>query len=541
MKTSATEDQYPNPDYLNEQLPSANKAPVLLTGGFPYETNLEMASRLPPRPVVDRLIARLLGVTEPGWVIFHVPTFLKTYDTFWNNQSRVSYTFLGLLFSMCAYAALDFERSNDLDEVPGNLGPPRQVFETFKHHSAHCIALGNYTMPGKWKVEALLLYFGCEYFQRNDSPLGCSILLSTVVRLAMHMGMHRDPKHYPDMSPFEGEMRRRLWLVVTETDRLVSFQFGLPSNVHVGISDTELPRNLHDADFDEDTKELPPSRPETERTITLPNIVKARLMRVFGDITSALNGRDGFAYSTLARLDKQLEEAHKAFPTVLRHRSFSQSLADPVELITHRLRLELAYHKCRIILHRQFLARGRMDKRFEYSRKTCLDAATQVLKHQWDIHCETQQGGRLVKDRGMITSLSIYDFLLADMILCLELSFINARQKQPQASSQAMKAFESDTSMDIMPKEQLMEILQTSRSIWQSMRKDSAEANKGFKILTKMLSESTGTEFESSPESTGAYSQGNLDADMSTYPLLFDFGADTGRYPAAWFSPVNMN
>lgn len=462
-----------------------------------------------------------------------MPSFLREYDAFWRNKSQGSHSWIGLLFCMAAYAALDCERSRDWDEVPGNLGPPRQVFETFKRYAAHCLCLGDYSTPGKWKVEALVLYFGCEYFQKTDSPLGCSIILSIMVRLAMHMGMHRDPKHYPDMTPFEGEMRRRAWMLLTEIDRLVSYQFGLPSNVHAGIADTELPRNLHDTDFDVDSTELPPSRPETERTICLHNIVKARLLRVFGDITSALNSRDGLTYGTFARLDKQLEETHKATPSILQHRSFSSSLADPVDLIMQRYWLEFSYQKSRLILHRQFLARGRMDKRFEYSRRTCLDAATQILKHQFDIHCETQPGGRLAKDRGLITSLSIHDFLLADMILCLELSFANARKKDPNANPHAVEHFASDTSKDIMSREQIMEILQTSRSIWQSMRKDSAEANKGFKILTRMLNESTGTAFESSPESTGAFARANLDEALSAYPPPpFQFSASTGKCPS---------
>ncbi|KAK4209103.1 hypothetical protein QBC37DRAFT_59085 [Rhypophila decipiens] len=522
-----THEQSDDLDYT-EQPPPAQKNISLLAGGFPYATVSELAALLPPRPVLDRLISRLFQIPEPGWVVYHVPSFLREYDAFWRDKSQATYSWIGLLFCMASYAALDCERSKDWDEVPGNLGPPRQVFETFKRYAAHCLCLGDYSAPGKWKVEALVLYFGCEYFQKNDSPLGCSIILSIMVRLAMHMGMHRDPKHYPDMTPFEGEMRRRAWMLLTEIDRLVSYQFGLPSNVHPGIADTELPRNLHDTDFDVDSKELPPSRPETERTICLHTIVKARLLRVFGDITSALNARDGLTYATFASLDKRLEEAHQTTPSILQHRSFSQSLADPVDLIMQRYWLDFTYQKSRLILHRQFLARGRMDKRFEYSRRTCLDAATQILKHQYDIHCETQPGGRLAKDRGLITSLSIHDFLLADMILCLELSFVNARKRNPQSRPEVMKHFAQDTSKDIMSQEQIMEILQTSRSIWQSMRKDSAEANKGFKILTRMLNESTGTAFESSPESTGAAPQLNMEESMAAYPPFFHFGADTG-------------
>ncbi|KAK3314193.1 fungal-specific transcription factor domain-containing protein [Apodospora peruviana] len=522
LKASVSEDTPEDGDYIVKQHPG--QGPVLLMGGFPYATVLEMFAHLPPRMICDRLVARFFEIKEPGWMIFHIPSFLRAYDKFWADPASQSYTCVALLYIMMAHGALHCRGANE--DVPGNLGPPLEVFETFKFRGAHCLALDDYTKPGKYKVETLILYFGCEYLQQNYTVLGTSVLFSMIVRLALHMGMHRDPKHYADMSAFEGEMRRRLWALLVELDSLVSFQFGLPSNIHSPLVDTEPPRNLHDADFEETTTSLPPSRPETERTVTTYTIVKSRLLSAFGAITSAISSPERFTFREFMRLDKNLEEAHKSFPDSLRHRSFSQSFVDPVDLIMQRYWLELLYQKSRTVLHREYMGAGRMDTRFAYSRKTCLEAATRTLQHQYDIHCELQPGGRLSKDRGLVSSLSIHDFLLADMILCLELSFLNAKANSPDASAQAVKAFATDTSTDIISREQIMSILQTSKSVWQAMRKDNAEANKGFKILSKMLTMSTGAVFESSPDS--AASSSDFNKNESNYPPPFHFGADTG-------------
>lgn len=82
----------------------------------------------------------------------------------------------------------------------------------------------------------------------------------------MKMGLHRDPDKLPRITPYEGEMRRRMWNFVVQIDLMVSFHLGLPCMIHGIESDTALPRNLLDLDFDENTTELPPSRPNDDYT-----------------------------------------------------------------------------------------------------------------------------------------------------------------------------------------------------------------------------------------------------------------------------------
>ena len=102
----------------------------------------------------------------------------------------------------------------------------------------------------------------------------------------------QDPKHFPEMSPFKSEMRRRVWLFLAQADPLISFQFGIPRNIDPSSYDTELPRNLYDEDFDEDCVELPPSRPENDRTIVLYSIAKSRVVQAFGDIVAIVTSQD---------------------------------------------------------------------------------------------------------------------------------------------------------------------------------------------------------------------------------------------------------
>jgi hypothetical protein len=103
-------------------------------------------------------------------VMFHVPAFLKQYERFWDSPAQASYTWLGLLFMMISHAALFCLRGDE--EIPGKLGTPEHVFNIYRARGAQCLALDDYTKPGKFKVEALVLYFGLEYLRPADAVLG---------------------------------------------------------------------------------------------------------------------------------------------------------------------------------------------------------------------------------------------------------------------------------------------------------------------------------------------------------------------------------
>ncbi|KAJ3939039.1 uncharacterized protein N0V96_011154 [Colletotrichum fioriniae] len=379
-----------------------------------------------------------------------------------------------------------------------------RLIERFFEGKEPAWSLDNYTTPGKYKVETMMLYFGSEYLRLADAQQSTAILMSIIVRLAMHSGMHRDPSHFKGMSVFEGEMRKRLWTIVTEIDVLIAFQFGLPSNVQSQYFDTGLPRNLHDRDFDEATVKLPPERPmtEVERTPVMYTIVKSRLVVVFSDIVSRMASRSSPDYGEVLRLDERLERAHEEIPPVLRDRSFTLSVEDTVDLIMQRLWIELMYLKARIVLHRRYFTLGRKDIRFAHSRFACINAATKILEIQFNVNEEYKPGGRLSRDRWFVSSLSTHDFLLADMMLCLELSHL----LRPEGRN---------TIGIHIDKEPLLSILQASRDIWKSNRKDSSEAVRAFKILSRMLSLSTGDHYESTPETVS--SDGVHDPVIPTY------------------------
>ena len=82
----------------------------------------------------------------------------------------------------------------------------------------------------------------------------------------MQQGYHRDPSHNPNITPFDGELRRRLWAAVNQMEVLFSVMVGVPKSFIYAHCDTKPPSNLYEDELYEEMKELPPSRPLEEAT-----------------------------------------------------------------------------------------------------------------------------------------------------------------------------------------------------------------------------------------------------------------------------------
>ncbi|GIJ89772.1 hypothetical protein Asppvi_008717 [Aspergillus pseudoviridinutans] len=446
-----------------------SSSPALLLGLNKPASKEEILADIPPRPVADRLVSQLLHCKEPLLVVLHFPTFQK---------EGVSLEWLGVLYAIFTLAISVLDTIEE--PVPQSLGDHLIATTRFRKRTVQCLVQANYITPGRYKVEALFLYTMGEFFTSCDAQAGVSFMLGLTIRLAMRMGYHRDPRNFPKMSAYEGEMRRRLWTVLSQLDTLISFQVGLPRTIQAWQHDVELPRNLFDEDYDENTKELPPSRPETERTPLCYTRAKGRIMSVFGRISDLAYSREPVTYEQTLEIDRHLEEAHDQIPPILRIRPMEQSITDQSELILKRLTLEVLYQKCRCVLHRRYLAEFHDNMRYTYSRWVCMTAAKQILRHQADLHQEIQPGGQLYRERQFPNSIQNTDYLLAAMIICLELS--PGHPTEPGTNSQC-----NDVTVIIKGREDLLSALESTHQIFKDMRRRSADAQKAYAAMSIML------------------------------------------------------
>ena len=338
----------------------------------------------------------------------------------------------------------------------------------YREKIVQSLVLGEYTKSGPYVLETMIHYVYIEFAIHADADKDIWLLLALMVNLAMRMGYHRDPSHFPGISPLKCEMGRRIWATVLQGDILISSQMGMPRMISDWKCDTAEPRNLNDTDLDQDTSELPPPRPETEITTTLGNIARRRMLTAIGTISDlAANVKSG-NYQEVMRVDASLHEAAASIPQPYKMKSMTASITDSPQVIMSRLFISHLYYKGQIMLHRRFVLRestSAEEDSFSYSRKACLDASLGMLHIQHILDEETCPGGQLHMMRWRVSSIIKHQFLTATMILC---SLLHRGQS-------------------LHRKEEIMTTLRSTREIWMRSSSISREAKKAAETVSFVL------------------------------------------------------
>src|SRR5450432_368393 len=147
-----------------------------------------------------------------------------------------------MLFS-ALHIASQVNQASGQEIVDPSDGPARPAYLII---AGRALVTGRYHKARPYSVEAVLLYGVCKYVRKEDPDADAWMIMGISARLALRMGYHRDPRHLTNISPFEGEMRRRTFAIVEAFDSLISFQAGLPAIIHEEECDTEPPSNLFD-------------------------------------------------------------------------------------------------------------------------------------------------------------------------------------------------------------------------------------------------------------------------------------------------------
>ncbi|RVD87292.1 uncharacterized protein DFL_001534 [Arthrobotrys flagrans] len=459
---------------VSEDSPGTDDADLILGNGSGHLTIDDAVRALPPRHVADRLLQIYYSVKFSNALFIHTTKFRREYEAFWENPSSTTLVWISILFSILCMGSMIAARGNKLIALEA------YDIEATKlcSKARQCLVAGHHTKCQPYVIEALVIYTYCKYQLNVESDSTLWALAGYVTRLAQRLGYHRDPKHLGKFTPFEAEMRRRTWFWVSTFDLIFSFQYGMPGIIHDEQCDTEPPGNYGDEDFDEDTVVMPPPRPPTEFTNMLYYCHKIKMTSVFRRVIGQALVLRQPDYDQILKLDKELDEVHNGIPAILKlNKSIRESsFADASYMILHRIVLELTYHKCLCVLHRMYLTFEKENPKYEYSRRRVRESALRILDLQSDAYDESQPGGRLWDERWMVSSLTVHDFLLASMIMCLDLS----EKKDP----------------DVSRCSRCLPALQKSYRIWSEKKHMSRDALHASNILAAMLAKAAGSTAE---------------------------------------------
>ncbi|KAG9256123.1 fungal-specific transcription factor domain-containing protein [Emericellopsis atlantica] len=207
-----------------------------------YTLNVDPLVKILHRPSINREIQQLLSMPNPytpppamNALLFCI--YFAAISTITPEQCRAQLgeeqNILALRYRLCAeraLAAADYLNSNDL--------------ATLQAATLYVTMLRSYsTSRASW------------------------VLTGMIVRLAQAMNLHRDGegKHF---SPFEGEMRRRLWYFITVLDVRGAEDRGSDAILTPTSYNTIRPTNIDDEAFGPDTTEpLVPKTTPTENVV----------------------------------------------------------------------------------------------------------------------------------------------------------------------------------------------------------------------------------------------------------------------------------
>ncbi|KAI4867632.1 fungal-specific transcription factor domain-containing protein [Hypoxylon rubiginosum] len=234
-----------------------------------FFTNVDMILKILHRPTVEATLRALADAPTP------------------ELRPQLSPELEALVFSI--YHAAVASLSDDACLV--NLQRRREdLTRSFAAAVEHLLVRADYLGSARLEtLQALTLYVACVRSTRGSRASWA--LLSLPVRLAQALHLHREAGS-AGRSPYETELRRRLWWQLIVLDIRASEDRGTTTIVARDSYDTHLPLNLNDADFGPDTPgPLVERQGPTDVTFSL---CTARSSGIFLYVEHAHQGAAGF-------------------------------------------------------------------------------------------------------------------------------------------------------------------------------------------------------------------------------------------------------
>ncbi|KAI1088431.1 putative C6 transcription factor [Rostrohypoxylon terebratum] len=229
----------------------------------PGNKSVNLAELHPPPHVLPKLREIYLDRADPLIKILHFPTFWSALTDGLRSPRDISQSLEALIFAFY----LTTVNALKADECQNLFGTSLSVTYA-RYRSAARQALVNagfLSTSSPMTLRAYMMFIMCL---RNSYRCDTLFILTGVaMRLARKMGLHRDGTSL-GLSPFETEMRRRLWCQIIHMDFRTADLMGARPSLDLLCGDAKPPLNVEDDDLYPDMEE-PPLEREGITSITL--------------------------------------------------------------------------------------------------------------------------------------------------------------------------------------------------------------------------------------------------------------------------------
>ncbi|KAI0971062.1 hypothetical protein F4678DRAFT_91371 [Xylaria arbuscula] len=190
---------------------------------------------------------------DPFIKILHVPTIGKIIKEAKGKFSLMRRGMEALMFAI-SFAAVTSLHDNDVEE---NFGEDRQTLLTrLRLGTEQALSqAGVINTTDISTVQAFIIYL--EIVRQHDGQRATWTLTGLLMRIGVGIGLHRDGSHFPNVPPFEAEIRRRVWYHICLLDSRVGDCQVSIVGITENLFDTKPPSNLNDTDIKPDMAALP--------------------------------------------------------------------------------------------------------------------------------------------------------------------------------------------------------------------------------------------------------------------------------------------
>jgi len=333
----------------------------------PHLPTLAIGSSIPDRFVADRLVDGYLRTFETVYRVLHVPTFQADYERYWEGPNAADQAFVVLMQLCMAIGACFYDDNHSL----------RAQATAWIYEARFWLLLP----PEKARLTITGLQIMC-LLQIARQTAGVSggitwISAGALLRAAVSMGLHHDPKNLVRMPLQHAETRRRLWATILEMDLQSSLDAGSPPLLSLCDFDTRMPARLNDRDITNDGSQHPSSEHSwSTYTQTSPQIALFESFATRLAITKLLNDPQSQApdYQETLRLSAELTSSTRTLMQRLYAFPRDGRGVDGVSPFQLRF-IEMTMNHYALVLHLPWWNEALRSPTHYFSRKMSVDAA----------------------------------------------------------------------------------------------------------------------------------------------------------------------
>ena len=214
----------------------------------PFNVPVSFWREFPSKNFCDAALKWYFRGCHPPVPLVHIPSFRRDYEHFWsclhdqgpNITSFISFATLVLSF---LYAGVVGSGEQQHLVLPG-----LNVNDTMaKLHRLTSRALKLARFPHAPTLDTFRAYLLQQASRmREEEPLTSIAFVGLSLRVANILGLHKDPRHFPQLSRIEGEVRRRIWWQLVHIDVCLAVAAGLPPLIELQSWDVQPISELKD-------------------------------------------------------------------------------------------------------------------------------------------------------------------------------------------------------------------------------------------------------------------------------------------------------